>query len=261
MRSACGATLALALFMAGCADPATRYDQRHDSAPLRSITAADVADAVPRPDPILPAGNKSPYTVNGITYEVLPDARGYRERGVASWYGAKFDGFETSNGEIFDVYKASAAHRTLPIPSYARITNLDNHSSVVVRINDRGPFHAERLVDLSYGAAVKLGFAQEGTARVEVAVIDVAGSEDRRDVPLGGYRFLQIGAFGQEESARRMQAELRALTGQNVFVAPVQAGGALLYRVRVGPVEDSAQLQALQAQLRASGYDPGQPLP
>ncbi len=261
MMPARAAFLVVALALAACTTPDSRYALRHDSAPLRAISAADVADAVPRPDPILAAGNRSPYTVNGATYEILADASGYRERGIASWYGAKFDGFATSNGEIFDVYKASAAHRTLPIPSYARVTNLHNNLSVVVRINDRGPFHADRLIDLSYGAAVKLGFAEAGTAPVEVAVIDVAGIDDRRNVPLGDYRYLQIGAFGQEQSARRLQGELAALTGTPVFVAPVQAGGTLLYRVRLGPVDDPAHLRALQAQLHASGYDPGQPLP
>lgn len=261
MRCSRGAAAALLLVLAGCSVQDSRYEHRHDSAPLQAIAAADVADAEPRPDPILPVGNKSPYTVNGVTYEVLADARGYRERGIASWYGAKFDGFATSNGEIFDVYRATAAHRTLPIPTYARVTNLDNGRSVVVRINDRGPFHDARLIDLSYGAAVKLGFAAAGTAPVEVAVIDVIGVEDRRHIPLGDYRYLQIGAFGQEQSARRLQGELMALTGETVFVAPVQSGGGLLYRVRVGPIDDAVRLRALQAQLRASGYHPGQPLP
>lgn len=261
MTTARGAALALVLFTVGCSAPDSRYDQRHDSAPLKSIMADEVADAVPRPDPILAAGNKSPYVINGVTYEVLEDARGYREFGIASWYGAKFDGFETSNGEIFDVYKASAAHRTLPIPAYARVTNLDNGRSMIVRVNDRGPFHAGRLIDLSYGAAVKLGFAEAGTAPVEVEVIDVVGTEDRRDVPLGEYRYLQIGAFSQEASALRVRDELRSLTGELVFVAPVQAGQALLYRVRVGPVDDPARLAALQQKLRLRGYDPGQPLP
>ncbi len=261
MTTARGAALALVLFAVGCSAPDSRYDQRHDSAPLKAITPDEVADAVPRPDPILAAGNKSPYVINGVTYEVLEEARGYREFGIASWYGAKFDGFETSNGEIFDVYKASAAHRTLPIPAYARVTNLDNGRSMIVRVNDRGPFHAGRLIDLSYGAAVKLGFAEAGTAPVEVEVIDVVGTEDRRDVPLGEYRYLQIGAFGQEASALRLRDELRSLTGELVFVAPVQAGQGLLYRVRVGPVDDPARLAALQQKLRLRGYDPGQPLP
>ena len=152
-----------------------------DGEPLRSITAAQVEDAIPRPDPILSAGNKSPYTVLGKSYTILDDVSGYRERGIASWYGSKFNGRKTSNGEIFDLYLATAAHKTLPIPCYAKVTNLNNGKTVIVRVNDRGPFHSERLIDLSYGAAVKLGYMEQGTAPVEVEVLDIAGVDDRRN--------------------------------------------------------------------------------
>jgi rare lipoprotein A len=152
---------------------ATRYSQSRDAAPLKYLGPDDVIDAVPRADPILVAGNQSPYSVNGVNYEVLKDYRNYREQGTASWYGSKFHGHETSNGEIFDTYGASAAHKTLPIPSYARVTNLDNGRSVVVRVNDRGPFHGNRLIDLSYGAAVKLGYMEKGTASVEVEALTI----------------------------------------------------------------------------------------
>ncbi len=242
-------------------EPGSRYAHAQDFAPLRSISASDVRDAVPRPDPILSAGNFSPYTVNGETYTVLPGHSGYKERGIASWYGAKFDGHATSNGEIFDLYKATAAHKTLPIPSYATVTNLVNGRKVVVRINDRGPFHADRLIDLSYAAAVKLGFAHEGTAEVEVAVIDIAGVDDRRGTLPGQYRFLQMGAFGSQASALRLQGELQALLPEPVVVSEVETGGGFLYRVRVGPVDDPAQLQQMQLLLKESGYNAGQPLP
>ena len=256
------ALVAGALLLASCtAPPESRYGQAQDTAPLRAIGPQDVVDAQPRPDPILAAGNKSPYKVNGVSYRVMTDYSGYREQGIASWYGAKFDGHETSNGEIFDVYQASAAHKTLPIPSYARVTNLENGRSVVVRVNDRGPFHPDRLIDLSYAAAVKLGFMGQGTAPVEVAVIAVAGVDDRRDNPLGGYRYLQIGAFGAQGSAERLKGELQALLSEPVFVSPVDSGGSLLYRVRVGPVDDVDTLRALQRRLRERGYSPGQPLP
>ncbi len=258
------AIAAVAAIMAACTTPTpqvSRYPDAHDGAPPRSIDPEDVADAVPRPDPILRAGNASPYTVNGETYEILEEFRDYRERGIASWYGTKFHGHATSNGEIFDLYEASAAHKTLPIPCYARVTNLDNGQSVVVRINDRGPFHSDRLIDLSYGAAVKLGYMEKGTARVEVAVLDIAGVDDRRNTASGDYRFLQLGAFGSEASAQRLQGELKDLLPAPVFISPVQSGESLLYRVRVGPVADQAELLALQQLLQASGYDSGQPLP
>lgn len=239
----------------------TRYKQAQDAAPLRHIGPEDVNDAVPRADPILAVGNRSPYTVNGQTYEILEDYRNYRERGVASWYGSKFHGHETSNGEIYDLYAASAAHKTLPIPSYARVTNLDNGRSVVVRVNDRGPFHGDRLIDLSYAAAVKLGYMEEGTARVEVAVLNIAGVDDRRDVENGEYRYLQLGAYGSESSAQRLQAELQAFVQPPVFISEVESAGKTLYRVRVGPVDGADELALVQQQLRDGGYPEGQLLP
>ena len=240
--------------------PVSRYPNAHDGAPVKHIEPGEVADAVPRADPILAAGNKSPYTVNGETYEVLTDYRNYREQGLASWYGTKFDGHKTSNGEIFDLYAASAAHKTLPIPTYARVTNLENQRSVVVRVNDRGPFHAERLIDLSYGAAVKLGYMERGTARVEVEVLNIAGVDDRRNSD-GDYRYLQLGAYGSEASAERLRAELAGVVSVPVFVSPVESNGKLLYRVRVGPVADNTQLLAVQQVLESGGYGAGQPLP
>lgn len=133
-------------------------------------------DAIPEPDVVaLPrsrVGNRSPYTVLGKSYTVLDDHSGYVERGRASYYGNKFHGRRTSNQEVYDMYAFSAAHRNLPLPSFARITNLDNGNSVVVRVNDRGPFHSDRLIDLSYAAAVKLGFREAGTANVEVRALD-----------------------------------------------------------------------------------------
>ncbi len=243
------------------AAPPSRYAVAHDFAPLRPISPDEVFDAVPQADPLLAVGNMSPYVVDGVSYEVLDNYRGYREQGIASWYGAKFSGHETSNGELYDVYLPSAAHKSLPIPSYVRVTNLDNGQSLVVRVNDRGPFHSDRLIDLSYAAAVKLGYMEKGTARVEVAVIDVIGVDDRRDDAYGMYRYLQLGAFGKEATARTLMQELQALLSAPVFISQVDAGGTLLYRVRVGPVDDTNQLLALQQQLQDSGYDAGQPLP
>lgn len=267
LLAACG--LGLALLQAcssgqqksGDEYQATRYSQVQDAAPPRPIGPDDVSDAVPRADPILAVGNRSPYTVNGVTYEILKDYRSYKERGTASWYGSKFHGHETSNGEIFDLYAASAAHKTLPIPSYALVTNLDNGRSVVVRVNDRGPFHGDRLIDLSYAAAVKLGYMQHGTATVEVEVLNIAGVDDRRDATGGQYRFLQLGAFGAEASALQLQAQLQGFVQSPVFISEVDSGGRVLYRVRVGPVADADELALVQQQLRDGGYPEGQPLP
>ena len=239
----------------------SRYAVAQDYAPPRHITADEVTDAKLQPDPILPVGNMSPYSIDGISYQVLKDHRNYREQGTASWYGAKFDGHATSNGELYDLYKPSAAHKSLPIPSYARVTNLENGKSIVVRVNDRGPFHSDRLIDLSYAAAVKLGYMEKGTAQVEVEVIEVVGVEDRRDPVYGDYRFLQIGAFGEESVAESLQSKLQSLLSAPVFISPVDLDGKMLYRVRVGPVDDSRHLLALQQKLQDSGYAVGQPLP
>ncbi len=241
--------------------PESRYARPRDGAPLQPISPEEVGDAVPRADPILSVGNRSPYTVDAVTYEVLSNYRGYRQVGIASWYGAKFDGYETSNGEIFDVYQASAAHRTLPIPCYARVTNLENGRSVVVRINDRGPFHSERLIDLSYAAAVKLGYMERGTAQVEVAVLDVPGVDDRRNSGQGDYRYLQLGAFGSQDTARALQGRLRRVVDEPVEISMVQSGPGVLYRVRIGPLAGNDALRDLQRQLEDGGYGSGLPLP
>ena len=238
-----------------------RYHVEQDSAPLRSISQDEVFDAIPQADPILRFGNMSPYVIDGVTYNVLEDYRDYREQGTASWYGAKFSGHKTSNGELYDLYQPSAAHKTLPIPSYARVTNLDNGKSIVVRVNDRGPFHSDRIIDLSYAAAVKLGYMEQGTAQVEVEVMEVAGVEDRRDPLYGNYRYLQLGAFGREASAQTLVEALKPLLTAEVFVSVAESDGTLLYRVRVGPVDDKSHLLAVQQQLQDIGYDAGQPLP
>ncbi len=148
------------------------FTDRNDGPPLDSIDVSVITDAIPRRDPITRAGNKTPYTVNGKTYFLLPTAAGYREVGLASWYGTKFHGRPTSNGEIYSLYGMTAAHKTLPIPAYVKVTNLANNLSVIVRVNDRGPFHGDRIIDLSYAAAKKLGYVAQGTARVEVKVVD-----------------------------------------------------------------------------------------
>lgn len=255
------------LVMAGCAargpvpSEVTGRDTVRDGAPPVAISPDQVKDAVPRPDPILSLGNISPYTVLGKTYEIMPGLGDYRERGIASWYGTKFDGRKTSNGEVFHLYGATAAHKTLPIPCYVRVTNLDNNRSIVVRVNDRGPFHNDRLIDLSYGVATRLGFVDQGTAPVEVELINLEGIDDRRDNPLGVYRYLQLGAFDSEASALRLRKELTAVLSSPVAVSQVDTGNGLLYRVRIGPVDTSEQIMLVQRQLEAGGYSGAQLLP
>jgi len=193
MRSLAAITLCcLAAMLAGCGDeavrpagvshtrvvresPATAANPQQDGPPAPSEIPPDVAsipDAVPQPEPKSNNGNPDSYEVYGDRYFILKDVRGYKERGYASWYGKKFNGKRTSSGEPYDMFKMTAAHKTLPIPCYARVTNLDNGRSVVVRINDRGPFHEGRIIDLSYTAAVKLGSLDRGSIPVEVEAID-----------------------------------------------------------------------------------------
>ena len=142
-----------------------------DWGPDKEIDMSHVPDAVPRYEYRTIAGNKNPYTVLGHTYTLMDDERAYTERGLASWYGFKFNGERTSNGELYDMFAMTGAHKTLPIPSYVRVTNLDNRKSVIVRINDRGPFHDGRIIDLSYAAAQRLGITQVGTGNVEVEIV------------------------------------------------------------------------------------------
>lgn len=181
--------IALAVTLAGCAGsggPAPsdsgqaatvssggRYAMSGDAYPEEPPDVSRVPDAIPRHEPHSRGGNRSSYEVWGKTYHVLPDASGYAKQGTASWYGEKFHGYATSNGEIYDMYKMSAAHRSLPLPTFARVTSLDNGRSVIVRVNDRGPFHSDREIDLSYAAAARLDILDNGTGRVRVEAIDV----------------------------------------------------------------------------------------
>lgn len=190
-------------------------------------------DPVPRTEPRSARGNPAQYSVFGETYRVMDSASGYYATGLASWYGRKFHGRTTSSGEPYDMFQLTAAHRTLPIPVYLKVTNLDNHKSTVVRVNDRGPFHSERIIDLSYAAAVKLGFADHGTARVRLEVMEEPG------------RFvLQAGAFRDLAAADRLKLSLAELTGQPAYVVRVATDS--LYRVRLGPVSGRDEAQRLR---------------
>lgn len=237
------------------------YPLAQDAAPTQRPDPMAIRDAVPRNEPITSAGNRSPYTVLGKTYHVMPSAKGYREEGVASWYGTKFHGHKTSNGETYSMYAMSAAHKTLPLPSYVKVTNVENGRSAVVRVNDRGPFKSGRIIDLSYAAAVKLGYENQGTARVRVEAIDTtalalstSGSPDDSGInPAATHpRYLQIGAFGDEPSANRLRDEIASLVQASVFVQPV--AGQSLFRVRMGPFFSDADLLRMQQILEAARY-------
>lgn len=239
---------------------------------------ANIPDPVPHIEARSPYGNKTPYSVLGQTYYVMPDAASYKEYGKASWYGTKFQGKPTSSGERYDMYKLTAAHRSLPIPSYVRVTNLDNHKSAILRVNDRGPFHSERLIDLSYAGAVKLGFADVGTARVMVEVVDgsdqlpdveagtteVAAAAPPPEAPAGLPRepsleapariFLQAGAFTSQSGAEKLRRELTTIVGDGVHVHHSASDG--WYRVRIGPLTELSEATRLQGLIAASHAKP-----
>lgn len=166
----------LSLCLAACTstDSGGRYALDRDAPPDGDVQLDpdNIPDAVPVFEPRTPAGNKTPYTVLGETYNVMPESTGYEAVGKVSWYGKKFHGYKTSNGETYDMYKMTAAHRTLPIPSYVKVTNLANGRTGIVRVNDRGPFHSERIMDLSYAAAVKLDIVRTGVGKVKLEAIE-----------------------------------------------------------------------------------------
>ncbi|MFT4861752.1 MAG: rare lipoprotein A [Pseudohongiellaceae bacterium] len=239
-----------------------RYSISQDRAPNRDVNLSQVPEVVPVPVKRTMAGNRSPYTVLGKSYSVMPSEDGYSERGVASWYGEKFHGHKTSNGEVFDMYLASAAHKSLPIPSFLQVTNLDNNRSIIVRVNDRGPFHGDRLIDLSYAAAVKLGYADLGTARVQLDAIVPRGDINRTiasngpttvlatDNLPGTEKYLQVGAYSQRDSAEAVSAQLRTLTNRPVFIRSVQTlSNGTMHRVRIGPVNDIGEIDRLSRQV------------
>jgi rare lipoprotein A len=236
-----------------------RYQHDKDFGPSEEVDLSHVPDAVPRYEARTMAGNKNPYTVLGKTYHLIKDESSYRERGNASWYGNKFNGYSTSNGERYDMYAMTGAHKTLPIPSYVRVTNLDNGKSVVVRINDRGPFHEGRIIDLSYAAAQRIGINKTGTGRVEVEIAlpnDAAPIPRRADnktpavpepaLPAGTY--LQVGAFSHKVAAQQFSASIGTKLTYPVLVSSATAPKEI-HRVRVGPFKDAKSLQDARDQL------------
>ena len=228
--------LVTAAMFVGCAGPSV------DRAPKRPPDLGSVPDAVPKVEPRSASGNPPFYEVYGRRYHVLPTASGYRERGVASWYGEKFHGRRTSSGEPYDMYAMTAAHKTLPLPAYVRVTNLENRRSIVVRVNDRGPFVDNRLIDLSYAAAVRLDMITEGTAMVQVEAIDPSARATAAPVaeqpPPDDAVYVQAGAFrsrlNAESLAQRIRAEAVGLPG--VYVLEDKSGNLPIYRVRIGPI-------------------------
>jgi rare lipoprotein A len=252
----------LFFFTSGCSAGSPLNTQNKDSAPDHvPINISSVADAVPKYEKRTRAGNPPKYEVFGKQYKVLAKSKGYQKRGIASWYGTKFHGRKTSNGEVYDMYGMTAAHKTLPIPSYVRVTNLKNKKTIVVRVNDRGPFHENRVIDLSYTAAVKLGILEKGTGFVEVTALEsvVPEASIEEDVQLflpkqGEMAYLQVGAFNNQSYAKQLQNEMisRQILHSRIQVAQQQ--GSQVYKVQVGPFYTTQQIDNINEKLALIGY-------
>ncbi|MGX5914485.1 septal ring lytic transglycosylase RlpA family protein [Aliidiomarina sp. Khilg15.8] len=234
--------------LAGCSSqPASRYQLHKDEAPTRLPTPSELEPLTPRFEPLSRQGNMASYTVLGQTYEVLYEADDYDETGIASWYGKKFHGHLTSNGEYYDMYSMSAAHRYLPLPTYVRVTNLANDKEVIVRVNDRGPFHPDRIIDLSYAAAFKLDMLDTGTAQVRVEAI-VMSPPTVPDV-ISEARYVQVTASASRERVNELQQALQEI--YTVDATTRERDG--LHRLLLGPFSESQANRWLQ-RLRTDGY-------
>ena len=245
-------------------------------------------DSVPSGKAELPNGtggaNKTgkPYRIADQWYTPMKTVGNYDETGVASWYGTKFHGLLTANGETYDMHSLSAAHKTLPLPTLMRVTNMENGRTIIVRVNDRGPFVKDRLIDLSYAAANALGYADQGTAHVRVQSLEITPSPIKETLALGvklkaadqpntitvsspetlslpvtaasGKIFVQLGAFGSKENASRLQGQLASNFPEAHTIA-IHIADKTLYRVRIGPFEDMVKIEQTVLSLQQKGFD------
>lgn len=258
--------------------------EKGDSAPSNPPDVSGVPDAVPRVEKARPQNQKS-YVVLGKRYYPMKSGLGYRKKGIASWYGKKFHGRKTATGETYDMYQMTAAHKTLPLPSYAEVVNLNNGRRIIVRVNDRGPFHHGRIIDLSYSAAKKLDIIGKGTGQVEVRAIDVANYNKPSPKPVvvakpepietpslaAGYHtheseshshhhdtygpalYLQVGTFSAIATAESFKSQLADHIEEPVFLMPLYRPQGALYRVRVGPLANVEASEVMAVRLKSLG--------
>jgi len=260
--------LSLSLTVASCGiNKPKDGPPRSGSGSIRNLPG----DAVPQPEARSKYGNGPVYEVLGKRYTVMASGAGYKERGVASWYGKKFHGRLTSNREPYDMYAMTAAHKTLPLPTYVRVRNLSNNKSIVVRVNDRGPFVHNRIIDLSYSAALKLDMIKDGTSLVEIEAISFEVPTGDRPVrqmtaappqaeatpaaPAENNIYVQVGAFGDLDNAQRRLADLRSAKLGNTFVIEDTSQSPALYRVRIGPIKSVLQYDILVEELENLGIN------
>jgi rare lipoprotein A len=224
--------------------PSKYVPSEKDSAPKGPLPKI-FKSIIPKNEPLSRYGNPDTYSVNGKKYDVMTSASGYHARGLASWYGTKFHTKRTSSGEHYDMYALTAAHRTLPLPTYARVKNLSNGKSIIVKVNDRGPFHSNRILDLSYGAAVKLGLFPRGTAMVEIEALNLRPHGS----PHVAQYYVQAGAFQSSALAASMKEKLTTLTRAKVIIEPHQKN----YIVKLGPFADKSSTETVKAVLQKHG--------
>ncbi|MDD4456111.1 MAG: septal ring lytic transglycosylase RlpA family protein [Syntrophotalea acetylenica] len=205
-------------------------------------------------------GHQKPYTVNGRLYRPMTSSEGFSQEGIASWYGSDFHGKKTSNGELYDMHGMTAAHKTLPMGTSVRVVNRQNGRESVVRINDRGPFVGERIIDLSYAAASQLGVVGPGTAPVRIEALGIARSDDLGNItyqPSPSYDVgsfaVQIGSFTVNDNARRLAEKYRQQLGQ-ATIKQEWVAGRLFYRVWVGRYDSLSAAHAAKENFGRSGY-------
>ncbi len=255
--------LVIVVALAGCGSRGGYYK---DDGPPRGISKSDIEripDAVPKLEPLSETGNR-PYTALGKKYYPMKSAHGYKQKGVASWYGKKFHGARTSSGEKYDMFAMTAAHRTLPLPTYVKVRSLKNGKSVIVKVNDRGPFLHNRVIDLSYAAAYKLGVVATGTGLVEVTAVTPLSAQQQASYPVqvplstrrvsGPRLYIQYGAFTVKSNAQDLQRRL-SVHGFDTFIEHGANNGGDIYRVRTGPYSQVGEIDQITSRSRRSGYE------
>ena len=265
--------VALSFLITACGSlPDRTTPTQHDSAPAYAVKLESIPNAVPRLEPRSKYGNPSSYVVYDKRYHVMANSVNYKEQGIASWYGTKFHGRKTSTGEPYNMLAMTAAHKTLPLPTYVEVTNLNNKRKVIVRVNDRGPFLDNRIIDLSYVAAAKLGIAEKGTGVVEVRAIDPVEhlSKQLNDKPVTtqapqsskdsttpqaekNYLYLQIGAISDRSNAETLGARLERLSPGKIHIIQAKAAQQPLYQVHIGPFFSKHEAGKMTEQLLAMG--------
>ena len=224
-----------------------------DGPPKHNIDVSKIPDAKPRALAKSRYGNPQTYHVMGKTYHVLPTSKNYKAKGIASWYGTKFHGRLTSTREPYDMFAMTAASPVLPIPSFVRVTNIKNGKSVVVKVNDRGPFAGNRIMDLSYAAAKKLGYIRTGTALVEVTSLNMGRPEPSANA---AKLYLQIGSYPTlakaQSAAKHVHSSIDRATSE---IQVAQIRGKTWYRLQLGPMKHTRTAEQIYRQVQELGYN------